>query len=799
MSNDAESPLAAAVRQQLAALVGRQGPDVLDDSRRVRAMLADSVAGATAETNLIGLALSSGVPARLRDADRDPSSVSAVIEATVRDLERTSSVQPADARWAVSAIAAALGLSGSPAAGSPVAAETAVAPAAAPPAGIDPGADDLVVHVAGQQHRFSPGATISVGRDPESTITLDSPAISRRHGQVRRGADGWEYTDLGSTQGSYSGGVAVTRLAVRGDVTLVLGQAPDAVTLRLVSGGAPAAAPPRQRPAVAAPAPATELPGGVRPGGALGGGRAPATELAGGGVDGLTATLGSETRTVAPGGTIRIGREDDNDLVASHTTTSRNHVRIEHADGAWRLRDLNTTSGTWLDGQRVTESVLSGEQQFVLGDQQNGDRLVTKTATNSSGVTGGAAESGGSADRPGRSRLIGLVAAGVVLLLVLGLGAWRLFGSGGENGPLSNDELARATVYIVAGDFAGSGTIIDKDRGLILTNAHVVDPAALGQAVELEPFDLPGTFADEADPTPDTVTISVSDGLDESAEVRFQGKVIAADGYLDLAVVQITARPSGFPTKSGDLDNLVAVPLGDSAKVRTSDPVKIFGYPGSSGSDAPTYTDGKISGGYPDLRLKDPRAWFNTATSINHGNSGGLAADADGRLIAVPTIGDELNRLRPINLAKPLIKAAKAVADGKKGSGYATPWTKAAPIDAQAEKSDDCEGVCLGYGTLGDPGDVTAGCDEGSRSGEAFAVTVPFLGFPAGEHTDVFAELSNDQGVVAWSWAKFPAKLPRSGCMTITFNDLVPAGTYRLKVGVGGDLRVIVNERITLN
>ena len=62
----------AAVRRHLVDLVATHGPDVLDDSRRVRAMLADAVAGATAQTNLIGLALSAGVPARLREATTSP-------------------------------------------------------------------------------------------------------------------------------------------------------------------------------------------------------------------------------------------------------------------------------------------------------------------------------------------------------------------------------------------------------------------------------------------------------------------------------------------------------------------------------------------------------------------------------------------------------------------------------------------------------------------------------------------------------------------------------------------------------
>ncbi len=73
LMNAGDGQNATAVRRQLVQLVATHGPGLLDDSRRVRAMLADAVAGATAEANLIGLALSSGVPDKLRDASRDPA------------------------------------------------------------------------------------------------------------------------------------------------------------------------------------------------------------------------------------------------------------------------------------------------------------------------------------------------------------------------------------------------------------------------------------------------------------------------------------------------------------------------------------------------------------------------------------------------------------------------------------------------------------------------------------------------------------------------------------------------------
>ena len=381
-----ESQQARAVREQLTRLVQTHGPEILDDSRRVRAMLADAVAGATAETNLIGLALASGVAAKLRESAGAPG----VIDSTARDLERTSSVQPSDARWAVSAVAAALGIT-------PVEerqARPATAPAAVGRARRPPAPDDLLIRIGGREHVAKPGDVVTIGREPGSTVVLESSAVSRQHARIQRGSAGWEYHDLGSTQGSFVNGVAVPAFTLGEETEVVLGQGPDKVSVRLVpfglAGTSTPSQPQPQRPA-AAPAARTEIPGG-RPGGALAGGAA-RTELGSGATEGITVTVGGRSRTISPGAKLTVGREEDNDLVAFGTTVSRKHVQVEHQKDGWHVRDLGTTSGTWLDGKRVSDVLLSGRQELVLGDPQQGDRLVTDTATNSSAASSSAKRS----------------------------------------------------------------------------------------------------------------------------------------------------------------------------------------------------------------------------------------------------------------------------------------------------------------------------------------------------------------------------------------------------------------------
>jgi hypothetical protein len=73
-----------------------------------------------------------------------------------------------------------------------------------------------------------------------------------------------------------------------------------------------------------------------------------------------------------------------------------------------------------------------------------------------------------------------------------------------------------------------------------------------------------------------------------------------------------------------------------------------------------------------------------------------------------------------------------------------------------------------------------------------------YKGFPRGErHTDVMATLSvmagGDWVPVAWSSSPYPTRLPPKGCLSLTFSEDVVPGTYRLRIGVGGDLRVVID------
>ncbi len=71
---------------------------------------------------------------------------------------------------------------------------------------------------------------------------------------------------------------------------------------------------------------------------------------------------------------VSLGRGEDNDIVIPHASISRTHARLIKRDGAYELRDLNSTNGTFVDDLQVHGSMMVssgtrvrfGEVQFVL-------------------------------------------------------------------------------------------------------------------------------------------------------------------------------------------------------------------------------------------------------------------------------------------------------------------------------------------------------------------------------------------------------------------------------------------------
>ncbi len=138
----------------------------------------------------------------------------------------------------------------------------------------------------------------------------------------------------------------------------------------------------------------------------------------------------------------------------------------------------------------------------------------------------------------------------------------------------------------------GSGVVVDARRGFVITNHHVVDGA-------------------------DTITVTLNDGR------RLEAKVIGSDPESDVAVIQV---PS---------ENLTALPLADSDRLRVGDFVVAIGNPFGLGQ---TVTSGIISAlGRTGLGIQGYEDFIQTDASINPGNSGGALVNLRGELIGINT------------------------------------------------------------------------------------------------------------------------------------------------------------------
>ncbi len=223
----------------------------------------------------------------------------------------------------------------------------------------------------------------------------------------------------------------------------------------------------------------------------------------------------------------------------------------------------------------------------------------------------------------------------------------------------TTSDLIRGTVQILAYEkdqlrWTGSGTIVSDD-GLILTNAHVAYPVAPGLAVLYVSLRL----AQEG--PPDVLVVAINETEDQPPIPRYLAELRKVDGYLDVAILEITSNLDGSPVAKSDL-HLTVIPLGDSDSLHADDEVRVFGFPGAGGNTI-TVTQGRVSGFTPDPKIPG-RGWIKTDALVTPGNSGGLAADANANLIGVPTrapAADQggLSQVRPINLVRPMLVSAR--------------------------------------------------------------------------------------------------------------------------------------------
>jgi len=163
--------------------------------------------------------------------------------------------------------------------------------------------------------------------------------------------------------------------------------------------------------------------------------------------------------------------------------------------------------------------------------------------------------------------------------------------------PLANDPVLGPLIpgqyRFDTGGGSGSGVIIDAERGIVVTNHHVIERA---RAIKV-------TLRDRRE---------------------FEAKLVGADPATDIAVLRIAP------------ENLTAMTISNSDRVRIGDSVVAIGNPFGLGQ---TVTAGIVSALGRSTNLQGYEEYIQTDATINPGNSGGALTNAQGELVGINTAG----------------------------------------------------------------------------------------------------------------------------------------------------------------
>jgi putative serine protease PepD len=266
-----------------------------------------------------------------------------------------------------------------------------------------------------------------------------------------------------------------------------------------------------------------------------------------------------------------------------------------------------------------------------------GERVFLELTTSERRATG----------RPGRHGAFAVFAAVMAVALLSSCGSTTSATSATAcNATSVADKVLPTVVTITVGSGSnastGSGEVI-RANGYILTNSHVVSPAANGGSI----------------------MVLFSNGLSRTATLT------GRDPPTDLAVLKV------------DEESLPVIALGSSGSVQVGQPVVALGAPLGLSN---TVTTGIVSalGRTIDVPSDNGRSAtlisaVQTDAAINPGNSGGALTDCNGDLIGVPTANATVTTASGqvsagnvgVNFAIP-VDLAKAVADEIIATGKVT-------------------------------------------------------------------------------------------------------------------------------
>ncbi|HEV2357527.1 MAG TPA: cytochrome P450, partial [bacterium] len=171
----------------------------------------------------------------------------------------------------------------------------------------------LAVRTQGSDQSLPAGPSYLIGRDPKCDIVITDARVSWRHAVLRLEHGRWVLADNGSTNGIYAGYQRVDRIEISSECLIRLGDPADGPVLSCTVSGAD-------------------------PGQAAGGPRA---------------------APLPPATMLRIGRAPDNDVVIADPGVSQYHAELRPEAGGYRIVDLDSRNGTFVNERRVTAAMVS--------------------------------------------------------------------------------------------------------------------------------------------------------------------------------------------------------------------------------------------------------------------------------------------------------------------------------------------------------------------------------------------------------------------------------------------------------
>ncbi|MEU5761397.1 FHA domain-containing protein [Nocardia sp. NPDC047648] len=226
-----------------------------------------------------------------------------------------------------------------------------------------PDAPVLVVQTRERVYRLRAGGAYNVGRDPEADVVVTDPRVSSLHAVLERDAEGWKIEDAGSLNGTFFDGHRVEEMVIDHDETFQLGHAIDGEQLACSLEGqdgrpAPESGGEAGGDTMLVPDPGYDLDD-----------EATVTKFLPGlprRVSPPTAHPTAVVRITEP--TLRIGRSTDNDIVTPDLMVSRHHAELRTIGaGKYRIVDLDSHNGTYVNGSRVEAADLTDFDSIGLG------------------------------------------------------------------------------------------------------------------------------------------------------------------------------------------------------------------------------------------------------------------------------------------------------------------------------------------------------------------------------------------------------------------------------------------------